>query len=652
MTPLVAAKQASATVLTWLTISGHFALAEDRFTSEIRPLLQTYCVDCHSGVDANGSVDLDGIQTLSDAEDHYDILERAVDLIESRNMPPEDSEQPTASERKNLADWYVKKFVQNVEPRPGIFSPRRLSAVEYRNTLRSLFGFDLEVAILEAEQTVVEKSLVIKLLPADPPGRSGFCNDTHSSPLTTNTWDQYSYLADVAIEELFSAKRSSELRQLIGRPDATGLELLTRASAKQLLTRFVRLAARRTDTGEQLSESLKRLDEADDILTATKAELKTTLMSPTFLYRGLLAKKKPGQQATVDPFELAERLSYFLWADMPDRDLFTLAESGDLAISKVLHQQVDRMLDSPKSQSLAEDFAGQWLGLADIEQVSNEAPFLAALKEQPIALVHYLIQEDRPLLEIIDCDVTFANPLLRRFYGKDLDQLPKYRKPKGIEVERVPLKKIKLNTTVGRGGILTLPGIVAMNRGPIIRGTWMLERILGEHLPDPPANVGQVQPNRSGESLSFRERFEQHRSEPSCALCHDKIDPLGFAFETYDSGGGYTLAANYRPPKKSQPQPNGSEPIDTSGRLPSGETFDDLAGLKQVLMTSQRRKVIKNLVERMLSYALCRRLEYFDQPIVDSIVGRVQGRGTFRQLIHEIVDSLPFRQAEFSGEAK
>ncbi len=639
-------------VCLWLTLSS-VALSDERFTTEIRPLLETYCLDCHTGVDASGQINLDSIQTFQDAEEQYNLLERAEELVRLKQMPPADSEQPTEPERRSLTDWYNERFVQDVVPRPGLFSPRRLSAVEYRNTLRSLFGFDLEVAILEAEQTVVEKSLVLKLLPTDPPGQSGFCNDTHSSPLTANTWVQYSYLADVAIEELFLPKRNSELRQLIGQTNTTTAQNLTRPEAKQLLTKFIRLAVRRSSAQEQLSASLERLDRASDLLEATKAELKTTLMSPTFLYRGLLAEKKPGQQAAVDPFELAERLSYFLWADMPDPELFELAESGDLTNNTVLHRQVNRMLDSPKSRSLAEDFAAQWLGLADIEQVSNEAPYLAALKAQPVAFVDYLFREDRPLPEMIDSEVTFANPLLRRFYGKDLDQLPKYRKPKGIEVERVPLQKIRLEATTGRGGLLTLPGIVAMNRGPIIRGTWMLERILGDHLPDPPANVGQVQPNRSGESLSFRQRFEMHRSNESCALCHDKIDPLGFVFETYDQDGGYTFAANYRPPKKSRSADalNGQQ-LDTSGQLPSGETFDDLDGLKQILITNQRRKVIENLVEQLLAYALCRRLEYFDRPAVDEIVDSVEHNGTFRQLIHEIVGSLPFLHAEYSGEAQ
>lgn len=633
--------------------------AADQFESQIQPLLAAYCVDCHSGDDPSGEVDFESMSTERDAEHEYEVWPRAVELLERGEMPPEDAEQPTESEREVLRSWYRSKFIENVTPRPGSFSPRRLSAGEYRNTLRSLLGFDLEIAIIEAEQTQVEKSLVMKLLPTDPPGESGFCNDTHSNPLTTNAWDQYSYLVDSALEELFSARRQPQLQRLIGQlapgdvlHDVNGTLALSQQAAQQLIRNFLPLALRRTPSAEAVDQILHRIALAEDTLAATKVEMKTVLMSPTFLYRGLLMDGKTGQQQAVDSFELAERLSYFLWADMPDAELFSLAADGTLGQPGVLDRQVQRLLDSPKSRSLADDFARQWLALDDIDHVSNEVPYLAALQSQPREFIAYLFAEDRPLLELLDSDVTFANPLLRKFYGKDLTQLPKYQKPRGIEVEIVPLSKLQLQQTPGRGGLLTLPGILAMNRGPIIRGTWMLERILGEELPDPPANVGQVQPNRAGENLSFRQRFEQHRSNATCAICHDKIDPLGFALEAYASDGSYRLDANYKLSKKAALEDlTAPSEIDASGRLPTGEAFEDFEGLKHVLVTTGRQRVVRNLVRRLLAYALCRKLEYFDRPVVEQIVASVEADGTYRQLVQEIVHSLPFRETYLPGDA-
>jgi hypothetical protein len=387
-------------------------------------------------------------------------------------------------------------------------------------------------------------------------------------------------------------------------------------------------------------------------MSALRLELKTVLMSPGFLYRGILMNSVPGKQQVVDDFELAERLSYFLWADMPDRELFDAVRGGQLRDTHALKKQVDRMLDSPKSYNLAEDWAVQWLLLDDIQEVSNNVPLVKTLMNQPIDFLDYLIREDRPLLELIDSKVDFINIHTAGFYAKDRSQLKPYVRPHGIENEIVPNQRIRLEETEGRGGVLTMPGILAMNQGPIIRGTWILERILGVYLPDPPADVGQVQPNKQGENLTFRQRFERHRTQPTCALCHDKIDPLGFALESYDSKGVFLLASSSKA-RNLKGESSTTQPIDTSGQLPTGERFADIEELKTILVTSQRESVIRNLVVQMLSYALCRKLEYYDEPTIGEITKKMLStNGTYRQLIHEIVNSLPFRETMTKGDVQ
>lgn len=224
----------------------------DEFGREIRPLLNKYCADCHSGDDPKGQIDFTAMRTSGDIDAGYEIWEQSAERLIARDMPPGGELQPTEIERSRILDWYQKRFVDQVEARPGLFRPRRLSATEYRNTLRSLFGFDLEVAIIEAEQTQVEKSLVMKLLPEDPPGRSGFRNDTHGNPLTTVIWDQYSYLVDHALEEFFDPEKRQFLEAYVGPIDRT----LTATQAETLLRKFIPRVQRRPLPESELFEIL------------------------------------------------------------------------------------------------------------------------------------------------------------------------------------------------------------------------------------------------------------------------------------------------------------------------------------------------------------------------------------------------------------
>ena len=401
--------------------------------------------------------------------------------------------------------------------------------------------------------------------------------------------------------------------------------------------------------------------EDDELLKELKAEVKSILLSPLFLYRGLLtAPEKSADDALggrvpseplnnfdlnsawpVDHYELASRLSFFLWCEPPDRALLNVAARGDLSQSKIYREQINRMLDDERSKRLAEHFAVEWLSLSEIEKVSNNPPVAHALLSQPIDYFDYLIRENRPITELLASNYTFANAHTAKFYPKDRRHLATYRKQRGIEVEALANQRLELASTTERGGILTMPGVLAMNRGPVVRGTWMLEKILGVHLPDPPANIGQVPSNEKGEDLTFRERFELHRSQPSCASCHQFIDPLGFALDRYTRDGSYLSNDDAR-----------RMGIDTRGELPDGQSFSDFAELRELLLSVKSEQVARNLVERLLSYALCRELEWFDEVTVDTIVEKLIKIGengssfreevTFHDLIILVADSLPF----------
>ena len=647
-----------------------------RYRVSVEPLLKKHCCQCHGDKDeVRGDVNFRVIETGPQIKAAFELWSNVLKLIETGSMPPETQPRLTPAEIAQFKAWYQQELVDTIAPLPDVLRPRRLSAHEYRQTLRSLFGFDLEVSIAEAEQTVVEKSLVMKLLPVDPPGPSGFKNDTSANPLTTNVWEQYSFLLDDALEQWLSPGNRNRLEVVTG-PITS--KHMTPEQCEKLLNWMLRRIYRRTPTTETIQTCVASIrgKQGPELEAALRMELKSVLMSLPFIYRGLLATvddlkvsdqdDSPVSYGRVDDHELAERLSYFLWGDMPDERLMQLADEGTLRIPETYASEIARMLADPKSRNLAENFGVEWFSLDEISTVSKNPPVSHALRQQPIDFLNYLFIEGRPLLELIDSKVTFLNPHTAKFYPRDRKRMAAYKKQRGIEVEAVPNQRLELVGSLERGGLLTMPGILAMNRGPVIRGTWMLEKILGEHLPDPPANVGQVKPNQPGENLTFRERFELHRSDATCAICHNKIDPLGFAMQAYDSTGAYnptglnpTKGKNRKQKKNKVKEDEHAlvDPplLDTSGRLPGGQPFENFRELKQILLTSQRRRIIENIVKRTLSYALARELNVHDMPTVDEISSELDRHGnlelregSYHDLIHLVVNSLPFTHAQTS----
>ena len=631
----------------WLTsIPTSSVWAQPSSNASIESILKKHCVRCHGTEEANGDVNFSELFDVSPLE-HFEVWESTIEMIQDGVMPPQTEPRPSTDEINQAVRWYETNLVASIQAHPGFARPRRLSAHEYRNTLHSVIGFPLEVAVMDAEQTDTEKSLVMKLLQDDPPGPSGFKNDTSTNPLTTVVWDQYSYLVDFAVEKLLGPQQRSDLEAIVG---PVRNQMISHDQALQLLRVIGRRAQRRPVVEDELSESMHHIrnSQASDVNAKLKLELKGLLMSPRFIYRGLLQTTDPGQAEfpRVDQFEFAERLSYFLWADMPDHELLEIAESGKLRDTNTLRGQVGRMLSHAKSRRLAEHLGVEWFSLNQIDQVSDNPPVRDALKSQPVDFLHELFTGEHHLLELIDSQITFINPHTAKYYPGDRSQLAPYKRSKGIEIESRANEKITIKDNADhRGGLLTMPGILAMNRGPILRGTWILQRILGERLPEPPPNVGQVPANPIGKKLTFRERFELHRKDATCAACHDRIDPIGFALQAYDSDGWYVLGkqtAQKKRGKRDQPIDLGR--LDTSGRLPSGEEFADFQELKQLLTTRQRARIIRNIIERFLSYALCRDLKLYDQPTIDHIQKQLDhDDATFRDLIFEIVTSLPFQ---------
>ncbi len=630
--------------------------AIDGTPESVSAFLDQYCIQCHGGEKVKGKVDFTTVSVETASTEHFDFWQLAAEMVDYEDMPPEDEKQPSTEERAAFQAWYDSNYV-TVAASPGVFQPRRLSTPEYRNTMRSLFGFDLENKVAKAEQTAIEPSLILKLMPTDPPGESGFINDTHAAPLSTVIWDQYAYFSEVALQQLFSPHRHQQLSLMLGEELPNGFEHsdFTQEHARRLLQHFAPIAYRRPFDKKALNKILTPLKPLSGVklVNALKFEMKTILMSPGFLYRGMRMGKTPGEQQPVDRYELAERLSYFLWEDMPDEELRQCAADGSLNDLEILSAQIERMLASPKAISLADSFATQWLALDEIDDAYNDPYLLDSYKNQPLDFLNYLFTENRPVMELIDSDVTFASHVTASVYPKDKNKLEKYIKPKGIEKQVAPNQKLLLEHTEGRGGLLTMPAVLAMNRGPILRGTWTLRKILGEHLGEPPADVPPIQSTMGGKKLSFREKFEHHRADASCARCHDKIDPIGFAFEGYNDKGAFLLASDNSPlPKGMQSKEKPPENIDASGRLTTGESFQDFEELKDLFLSVRREDIVRNAVEQTLSYALCRKLESHDGPTVKIITTTLlESDGTWQDLFTGVANSLPFRETIFSNDS-
>jgi len=408
--------------------------------------------------------------------------------------------------------------------------------------------------------------------------------------------------------------------------------------ARQIIENLARRAYRRPITKQEGDElvnlaSLVRKS-GDSFAESIRIALEAVLMSPNFLFR---VEREPAGAAAyaVDEYALASRLSYFLWSSMPDDELMRTAEQGRLRKADVLESEVRRMLRDPKSDALVENFAGQWLGLrlldrrkpdpAHFPTVDDE--LIDAMRRETSLFARAIMREDRSVLDFIDGRFTFVNGPLARYYG--------LAGVSGEEFRRVELDGEKRGGVVTQASILTLSSY-ATRTSPVLRGKWVLENLLGTPPPPPPPGVPPLQESNLGADVSLRARLEQHRANPSCAVCHNQMDPIGFGLENYDAAGAWR-------------DRDGKFPIDSSGKLPGGASFSGSKDLKQVLK-SQSALFTRNLTERMLTYALGRGIESDDRSAVDQITQRVAATGNrFSTLVTEIVNSRAFQMRKEVG---
>ena len=411
-----------------------------------------------------------------------------------------------------------------------------------------------------------------------------------------------------------------------------------RKAAREVLANFLPKAFRHPVEAVEVDRFLTLYDRAaqrgDPWTERMKLALKAVLVSPDFLFRVEHRNPAPGIHP-LSSYEVANRLSYFLWSAPPDETLLRLAGQNQLQDPAVLSAQIDRMLDSPRSRAFSESFVGQWLGTQDLggraaplltELQTYYTPEVAAdLREEPVLLFDHIVGENRSLLELLDSDYTFLTERLVRFY-----QFEGKVNVTGNEFQQVKWPDNR------RGGVTEMGAVLALNShyaqtSPVLRGAWVLETILGTPVPPPPPNVPPLDADRKSKLLSGREKLEQHRADPACAACHKLMDPLGFAMENFDWMGRWRDAES-----------NG-KPLDTSASLPSGDHFQGPVEFRQVLLR-HKDEFLRHLTGKLMGYALGRGLQDADSCTVQRIVDAVAKDGyKARTLLHEIVLSVPFR---------
>lgn len=409
-------------------------------------------------------------------------------------------------------------------------------------------------------------------------------------------------------------------------------------AARTILKRLMRLAYRRSVTDADLKRPMTFFQqgfEESGFDAGIESALSSILVSPRFLFR---VEQPPqdiasGRNYLLSDIKLASRLSFFLWSSIPDEELLSLAERGKLGQPDVLNQQVPRMLADPRSRSLVNNFAGQWLYLRNLDSIiPNHRLFpdfddnlRQAFRKETELFFESITKENRSLTELLQADYTFLNERLAKHY-----RIP--------NIYGTRFRKVKLRPADHRGGLLRHGSVLtvtsyATRTSPVLRGNWVLKNILGSPAPPPPDDVPELEENSVDQSLPIRDRLSQHRANAACASCHNLMDPIGFALENYDAVGRWRTH-------------EGGVKLDVSGSLPDGQTYTGVAGLEKSLL-ARPELFVTAFTEKLMTFALGRGIEPSDGPAIRKIVKEAsRDNYRFSSVILGIVKSVPFRKSK------
>ena len=690
-----------------LAVPG-LALADDKLAAEhfhksVEPILEKYCYTCHGYGERKGDRALDEFKTDAELVGNKAVWLAVLKNVRTGVMPPQGEDRPSAEEQKLLRDWieFEAFGIDSKDPDPGRVTLRRLNRVEYRNTIRDLMGIDFDTTdefppddagfgfdnvgdALSLSPLLMEKyfnaaeAIVAEAVPSK-----------EVNARLVKQYEQYRRFFPQGPAPAEADKRDTYARDLL---KTFVHKAYRRPVDDDTVNRLLALAkAGYTAPGQTFEASIGRAVVA-------------ILSSPRFLFRVESIAPGSGSErfSLIDEYSLASRLSYFFWSTMPDAEAVRLAERGELRAN--LPAEIDRMMKDPKSRALSENFAGQWLRARDIQNMEIEplgalglaqeldrlreelgkakkelratakaeskdqkapqgkkdkskapvdrhrssdyraisaeyrrvvdlagmfnADLRRAMYDETIDYFDYVARENRDVTEFIDSNYAFVNQTLARHYGIE-----------GVKGDTI--RRVELSAGSPRGGILTQGTVLAVTSNPtrtspVKRGLFILNNVLGYPAPPPPPpNIPVLevaQDSIRDHKPTIRESQELHRRDPLCHSCHARMDPLGLALENFNAMGMWRDSEH-------------DSPIDASGELVTGEKFTGIRELKTIIKDKHRVDFYRCLTEKLLTYALGRGLEYYDEHTVDLIVDKLdRGQGRFSTLLVGIVESAPFQR--------
>lgn len=582
-------------------LAAQQSAAQKAFKQDVEKFVAKYCAECHGDRPKAGLNLKVAVRKPGDPAFTRKWME-AMANVQAHDMPPDDADQPSDDERQRFLDALAQiKYLSTRDPGPFVI--RRLTKVEYGNTLHDLLGVDAAIA---------------KELPDEVPGE-GYLNSL--SPMQT---EQYLGIANAALQKMPAQVQN----RLFGAKEA---------NVRDVAQKLARTAYRRPPTEAELDLLAKVFDLGTanklDRNAALRLMLKAVLVSPQFLFITPSKDAPTGEKIVpLDDYQLASRLSYLLWATMPDEELSKLADEGKLHEPDVLKAQTKRLLADKRSRALFDGFGAQWLGTAELKDKTFDAQkfpqmtpeMRSAMYDEARLFFESIVRENRSVVSFVNSDYTFLNGTLAKIYGLEK------------QITGDAMQKVKLNDA-NRGGILGMPGVLATTSfatrtSAVKRGVWVLEQVLGQRVPPAPPNVPALdkQDQKKVANLTLRQRTELHRTNVVCNNCHKILDPIGFGLENFDAVGRW------------RDKDESGGPIDAVGELPGGKRFSSPKELK-ALIAARETDLTRNLTEKLLAYALCRQLDGYDHIIVDQMLQTITKDGHKMQtLISEIVTSYPF----------
>lgn len=597
--------------------------ARKMFKEKVTPFVEKYCLKCH-GPRPKAGINLESALKNPGSTSAYLHWKKAVANVKVHDMPPEDAPRiPTDEERGQFIEWVG--HLKHLAPRdPGPFVMRRLTRVEYGNTLHDLYGVDPSIANRLPEEV----------------GGEGYLNSI--TPLQSELFLE---IANEVVDQVLQSdhpKASALKRTLFGAVPSDGTDL--REEARRIARTLARDAFRRPPNDAELDVLVDVFqlgrDNGLEYAQSLGLMFKAVLVSPQFLF--ITPAEEVGQKSSIRPlddYQLASRLSYLLWSAPPDPTLAALADQGELHKPDVLRAEVVRLLQSPRSRALFDGFGAQWLRVHELdrqvfdpEKFPEMTPSLRqAMMDEARLFFESIVQENLPVARFVDSDYTFLNEPLARFYGVD------------NSIRGPAMRKVRMDIP-GRGGILGMSATLASTSfpgrtSPVRRGVWVLEQILGERIPPPPPDVLPLdsQDPKNVEGLTLRQRTELHVKDPTCANCHTLLDPIGFGLENYDAIGRW------------RDLDEGGTAIDSQGSLPDGHGFSTPAELKS-LLAAREPDLARNLTEKWMAYALGRPLEGYDEIVIDQLMERIAAdKYQVRTLLTEVLLSYLFTHHRTGG---